>query len=485
MKHRNYSNLPDKSVTFVNPKTGEYITHNDTTGKLPVYKTKLISIVDLLDISTDDIIMLVGKKTDLSRDWFNEAREHDWVKSGIFDYRSFSFVKGDKIVDVRHSSSWFPNEIGTISEIRYSWLITNKIMIDLGGMSIVGTPATTGKMFLEHTMPYNSEIPEIYDDIKDVLLSYYTQARKEVIDHDNDNISEFYYSDGRWMYAASSAREMPVGKGRRETTNIFEKYSMSFYRATITIPDDWNHIGLIAEKQDDGESWTWPNIPNYSFECWVWEPELRVAIENNWRVEIHERVFFNKGRHLRKWREKIIEMREKAEVIQNVVIRKNVQSAFREIMLHTIGSFIRGDNKDREIEVHKKDWSTVSKSLHTEDVSSATRVDDLMVSVKRAPLTEKQRQYYRPQISLYIWSYCRMMLAKTMLEIDYNIIIGNNTDAIYTTKNPHLLDDGKVGMFRLKGCLHKECKSPKNNAEMSLIKDLSEKNMKGCNHHGK
>src|SRR5690242_8756018 len=100
MKHKNYSNLPPIAVTFVNPRTGEYIKYDDTFGKLPVYKNKLISIVDLLDISTDNTIMLIGKKTDLSRDWFNEARDYGWMKSGIFEYRSFKFTKGDKTVDI-------------------------------------------------------------------------------------------------------------------------------------------------------------------------------------------------------------------------------------------------------------------------------------------------------------------------------------------------------------------------------------------------
>ena len=175
-----------------------------------------------------------------------------------------------------------------------------------------------------------------------------------------------------------------------------------------------------------------------------------------------------------------MDMREQASIIKNPVICKNVQSAFRDIMLHTIGNFNKNHNK-REIEVTVNEWPIVMEGLQSEDLASATRIGDLIIANEHVPLTEKQSQYYYSAIPMYIWSYCRMMIAKTMLSIDYNIIIGCHTDAIYTTQNPNLPDDGRVGMFRLKGYFHKICNMPRNNTEMSLIKDLSEQNMKGCN----
>lgn len=477
LKRVTMSHLQERSASFCNPKTGEMIHKDGARITLKVdKKTGLTPLAAFLDTCTSVRLFIVGRLTDTTREWYSVERYSKWLGDGIFAERSYMMKKDNRNIELRATCKSFFPSCTDVSEAYTAYQALSELYKKHTNMPLLSSPSSTGLTLLETTLPRDMVLEPLEEQYERVIREFTTQSRQEVLTPFNlDTIEDFYYLDGRWMYAACLDYEMPIGAPIHDSIPVYQKYVTGWYRVTATVPATWEHIGLIPQPIGKGKDkvWKWNSTPNATITTWISEPELRVAVENGWSIKVLERLLFPKAKPFRTWRKELVTMREEASTIQDETIRKHVQAGIRQIMLTAIGRLYSMSWK-REQKIPIDDYVKQLSTLPISSRLNAIRSGDVMIIPVTDALTSKDKRYYHPYLASYIWSYCRMLLTKAMLQVPRETILGCRLDAIYTTANPMLEDTGKIGQFRLKGALHKTMKAPLTLDDLHTLSELSE-----------
>lgn len=477
-------NLKERSASFCNPLTGEMIHENGAHTTLKVdKKTGLTLLAAFLDSCTSVRLFIVGKLTDTNRAWYEVERYSTWYGDGIYAERSYTMKQDTRYVELRATCKGFFPSCTDVTEAYNAYQALRTLYMKHTNMSLLSSPSSTGLALLETTFPYKLQLEQLEEQYEALIREYTTQPRLEVLTPQLlDTIEAFYYLDGRWMYASCVERDMPIGTPIYDSIPMYEKYVPGWYRITATVPSNWHHIGLIPQPIGAGKDkqWVWPNTPNAKITTLVAEPELRVAVENGWNIKILERYLFPKDRPFRTWCKMLVAMRDEAGTIEDEAVRTHVQAAIRQMMLHSIGRLYSKSWK-RERKIPIDEYVQQLKDLPASSRLNAIRSGNMMIVPVTDKLTDKDKRYYHPELASYIWSLCRMKVAYTLLKIPYETLLGVRLDAIYTSSNPHLEDDGKLGSFRLKGELHETRQAPRTLDDLHALSELSVQAMKEHN----
>jgi hypothetical protein len=436
----------------------------------------LTPLAVFLDACTSVRLFVVGKLTDTNRAWYEVEKYSAWLGDGIFAERSYTMKQDKRYVELRATCKSFFPSCTDATEAYNAYQVLRELFMHHANMPLLSSPSSTGLALLETTFPHKLQLEPLDEEYETLIREYTTQPRQEVLTMPTlSTIDDFYYSDGRWMYAACLDHEMPIGAPIHDTIPVYEKYVTGWYRVTATVPNDWQHIGLIPQPIGKGKDkqWVWPNTPNATITTVVAEPELRLAIEHGWSIKILERLLFPKDRPFRTWRKVLVTMREEAGKIEDKAIRKHVQDAIRQMMLTGIGRLYSQTWK-REKKIPIDDYVKQLKDLPVASRLNAIRSGNVMIIPVTDALTDKDKRYYHPYLAAYVWSYCRMKLTQAMLQIPRETILGCRLDAIYTTVNPQFEDTGKIGQFRLKGELHETRQAPQTLDDLHTLSELSE-----------
>jgi hypothetical protein len=473
LKRHTYNNLHTASVSFCNPTTGEMIDHFANTVKFKVdKKTGLTKLATFLDACTSDRLFIVGKLTDTTRAYFETEVYSQWVGNGIFDKRSYTFKKEDKKIELRAMCLSFFRTCTDVGQAYDAYHKMEDMLLLNAGIPVLTSPSVTGSLLLEMNLPYNLELDPLEDKYSQLIHDNTTQPRQEVLTQKlGDTISDFYYLDGRWMYAACLDYEYPCGQPIYDDMPFYQKYAVGWYYVHFTVPSNWQHVGILPVKKD--KSWYWPNTPNETYTGWICEPELRVAVENGWNIKVINRLLFPKGRPFRNWKTLLVDMREDASKIEDVNIRKHITGAFREMMLHAIGRMYSREWK-REEKLTLDEYAVKLESMSVESRLRTVRRGNYMYVPVTEKLAGKDEKWLLPYLPAYVWSYCRRLVTLQLLQLPYDAILGCRLDGIYLSENPNIEDTGKIGAFRLKGELHGTYKTPRTNDEISVLAHLSE-----------
>src|SRR5437870_1138919 len=76
-----------------------------------------------------------------------------------------------------------------------------------------------------------------------------------------------------------------------------------------------------------------------------------------------------------------------------------------------------------------------------------------------------------PEWSAAIWARCRYRLAKALLSVPRDTLLGCCVDALYLTTDPGWEETGKVGEFRVKGRLAGPLPAPRTLADLHRMSD--------------
>lgn len=477
LKRVNKSNIKEKKVAFCSPITGEMILSDGTALKFKIVrKIGKTPLNVFLDACTDDRLFLVCKLTDTNRDYFNVD---GWLSDGIFKKRSFTFTKDKRSIEIRGmSESFFPTCIN-VKDAYEAYQQLNNMCKDNEkiNMPLLTSPSYTGMVMLEKTLPYKLALQSLKKEYETIVRENTTQPRKELLAlPEIDTINNFYYLDGRWMYAACLDYEFPIGEPIYDTNSYYQMYIPGWYRVIATVPNGWNHIGLIPVKRDD--KWVWPTISNEKITTWIAEPELRLAVDKGWNVKVIERLLFPKDRPFRNWKKLLVDMRNEAYALENPIIRKHVSDGCRELMLSGIGRLYTSEwNREKKLSI--QEYQEQYEELSAYSRLNAVRVKDTMIFPIKDKLGDKEDKYYHPYLPAYVWSYCRRLLSIEMLKYPREQILGCNLDAIYLhSEIPNVIDIGRIGEFRLKGKILGSIKNPKTMDELTELKRQSELNIK-------
>lgn len=312
---------------------------------------------------------------------------------------------------------------------------------------LLPTPTMSGKELIAISLPFNKEYATIDKETADFIHRNYGQARIEHFAPKQEEPFTLYCPDGMWMYA-SCISNLPIGEYERDSIDKFEKHIPGFYHCNVTVPSNWQHIGLLASDKKVSDLWEYPNTG--TFQSWTTYKELELALENGWHIEILERILWRDTDKLTDplatWRKNLVALRTKYSV-KSDIIHRLIKGAIRNILLHTVGSFHATE--------YKIEHFTPIKDLPLPDckkeIMKATSKGMQWIEYK--PLSGDRLLFSHPEWSAMAWGMARWRLAKFALRLPFESIVSMSTDCVYTSVNPEWIEQentGKPGSFRLK-----------------------------------
>lgn len=314
---------------------------------------------------------------------------------------------------------------------------------------LLATPAYEGLTLLQHSLPFDKvyECPPEFDK---ALNGFTVQGRIEQFYHGQDSLDNLHYYDGRLMYA-SCLRRVPTGKMLHDTVNEFMPFVPGFYRVTVTVPENWHHIGLFVKINQQGPN-TYPNKPGVTFETWASYPEMRLALKQGWKTQIHERFLWplteKEPEPLKQWGEKLVHLRMDIAEKYPEPYKGYLQEALRNTLLHTIGVLGRS--------LKRVDHTTKPGELPPEDAEGEILLgltdagEELYGYETTEELTAYQKIFHMPQWGKHIWGEARAKIAEKALEVPFEALVALRIDGIWTNCEMSYPDNGKVGQFRRK-----------------------------------
>ena len=514
-----------KRTAWLDYKTGRGVTDNGTSIKPKIgERRKYPNLTDLLDTAHTmgaERIMLTGAVPDVvpGKSHWLIAKTPGWKASGHWlnkpvTGRFVNELSGDSL-EVRTVEEWFSTNELSPMQARDAWDVTARVLADAIPHAVMAlTPASTGANAWALSLPKTIggrrpggkgpvqggepfELEPIPKDIADELHFTAGQHRIEHLTTGPDRcdcgdclalfdaeatpqLETFSYVDGRFMYAAC-CRElgtMPaVRLNRAAAADLLDRdpYARARYYVRFTIPDGWDHVGLLGVKHAQiSAGWHYPNRPGATFETWADAVEVKIALDAGWFVQPLEGVSFRKSRVLDTFAERMTRARERVNTRPDIepAVRRAVAAALRSMLIQTIGNFasrLRG----RTVTV----WSV--DEIPAEYADTMQRYGDAFTyEMPGREHNARELAFYRPELAAQVWARARARVLSSplgggktwnggVLAMGPSTLIGINGDAIYSSVVPNFAkpvdpsvpddrggDDGKVGRLRLKGVLH-------------------------------
>jgi hypothetical protein len=526
----------DVPTIWVDQTSGQGVTQDGASVRPRIGdRRKNPNLTDLLETAASygaSRIMLTGKRPDPSPDvrhWLlvqtpNWTPGSHWLKKGPLTGR-FTHAKTGFYIEVRTVEEWFGDLKLNPAQARMAWDQTAAALRAADDRArLMLSPAMTGLNFWALSLPRNVNPVPLTADIADELHFTggqhhieHTVAGPNRPDFDTlrplidpaktKKIDSFAYIDGRFMYAGLCS-ELGIGPGYRlNRTKAFqllesEPYARARYYVRFQVPKDWNHVGILGVKHEElSDGWFYPNAPGATGETWADASEILVARKNGWMIDPLEAVAFNihtngrkadgstgrvRARPLDTFAERMNRARERVSENPELdpLLIKAVETALRQIMLSTIGSFgSRGRDVTRIVE---NAWEIPPNVKHV-------RQGKYFIFDMPGEVSDRNRSFYHPEFTAQIWGLARARLLDSpsalgrntagALTIDPTTLIGLNGDAIYTTSLPDWAlptshgggDDGKTSRLRLKGYIRGSFTTPATRAQRDSLRTRSEK----------
>ncbi len=378
---------------------------------------------------------------------------------------SATIQAGEKVFDFYTLGTWFNFPEGTyLSEAVKAMSELKKLLTEhfqpadvaKGRRTVVpvelqSTPALTGVDLLRRKLPFNVKYDSLPSDIEHIILTNFSQARQQLFIHGQDTIEQVYNYDGLWMYAAC-CRHVPIGTILHDEKDEYIPYTAGFYKVRVTVPFGWDHIGLLPMKNPQGGRSLYPDMPEFEFESWCSDRELRLATEQGWHYKVLERILWPdsnakgvQGKDpLRYWMEELVKLRQEIAIKYPEPIKSMLRDAFRNLLNMGIGKMSVGASK---VDVYTADFDEYpgdNAHLKEEYADGSYRYQ------KTQELTDFQKQTFMPHWVRYIWCHCKEKITREALKIPHKQLISIRTDGIWTTAPFAFEDTGKPGCMREK-----------------------------------
>ncbi len=334
-----------------------------------------------------------------------------------------------------------------IVAIRKAWYTMQSQLDDTfhyPNFKLYTTPAGTGRNLLRVSLPENVQYERLSDEALRVI--YEKCCYQSRIEHFTPKVAILengvYIIDGSWFYA-SCLNNLPTGKCEHDTVNELAAFPNGyrcpgFYYCTATVPDNWRHIGLLKEWRDTygkDEDSRYPNEPGETFTSWTTADELVLAISHGWHITIHERYYFphKQTNPLYNWIRKIVELRKAASTgkAKNPLLK----SAYRNIVLHTIGSFKQTYTRKNHTDITDEEFDELEKAGRIIWVDPPKKLG-FTSCVEEIDLPRDRQKFVHPEWAAYIWGMVRAKLAEFALQLPYEDIVYLSTDSVWCASKP-------------------------------------------------
>ncbi|MYV46715.1 hypothetical protein [Streptomyces sp. SID2888] len=405
----------------------------------------------------------------------------------------------DSHVEIRSVGEWFDIDGDDPHTVRDAFvLLWQALRRHWSDAVIMGSPSQTGRDLWTRTIPTRGQhadgFPVLSEELRGLLHATAGQGRNELITPPRvpEQLPQLVEYDRTFAYAKHTWKS-PVGTPRRITAATFaawsEKeqmralYGCGHWQVRVTVPDTWNHVGLLPAPAPGDRAWHYPATPGTTFTTWAGGPEIHTALANPiqpWKIEILDGILWEDGKPLDDWAKKL------KETWSNLSAQAHFQGdpqqaraahlasrAVRSILLYGIGSFAQ---RPRMV------TGTTPRTAERDVPADAEIIgfDDALITWQR-PSGFSRDPNAHPEWAAAIWSGARAALL-TQRHRDDNTyagalhtppgsVIAFRTDALYLTQPQNWPYHHQPGDYLLKGHLTGPLPAPTSEEELLTLRD--------------
>ncbi|MFC7261546.1 Mucin-19 [Streptomyces lutosisoli] len=427
--------------------------------------------------------------------------------------------RGDQHTEIRSVGEWFDPEGADPETVRQAFVELWKALHEQWrDVVLMGSPSQTGRDLWTRTIPdkagarWADGYPVMSQEIRGLIHATAGQGRTELMGPPRmpAKVPGWFELDRTFAYAKhcwSSGVGVPqrmtaaafAGLSEKEQANAL--YSPSHWQVRVTIPDGWDHVGLLPAAAPGERNWHYPYEPGRTFTTWAGGAEINLALRNPlmpWRVEILDGLVWEKGDPLKGWATKLkdawsyLQSWSTSHGDERMRLAYRLASrAVRSILLYGIGTLAqRPKVTTGSVELHA-DGSTPE----IPDGAQITGITDTHVTWQRHGGFARD-PYAHPEWAAGVWSAARAALLSThqsvvterdkttgkakvgkgvpagALHLPAGSILAFRTDAIYTTVRPDWPYSGQPGDYLLKGAMDWEQTTPTSDTEFFVLQGL-------------
>ncbi|WP_156724753.1 hypothetical protein [Streptomyces apocyni] len=406
---------------------------------------------------------------------------------------------GEEHVEIRSVGEWFDLDGDEPAVARDAFvLLWQALRRHWTDAVIMGSPSQTGRDLWTRTIPARGQHAEGYpvlsEELRGLLHATAGQGRTELITPPRvpEQLPALVEYDRTFAYAKHTWKS-PVGTPRRITAATFaswsEKeqtralYGCGHWHVRVTVPDTWNHVGLLPAATPGERAWHYPAAPGTTFTTWAGGPEIHTALANPigpWKIEILDGILFDDGKPLDDWAKKL------KDAWTNLTTQAHFQGdaqqaraahlasrAVRAILLYGIGSFAQ---RPRTV------TGTTPRHLERDVPPDAEIIgfdDDLITWQKPTGFARDPNAH--PEWAAAIWSGARAALLSQRhrdqdtyagaLHTEPGSVIAFRTDALYLTSTHNWPYHHQPGDYLYKGHLIGPLAAPTSEEDLLQLRD--------------
>ncbi|MEU5108213.1 Mucin-19 [Streptomyces sp. NPDC021354] len=398
--------------------------------------------------------------------------------------------RGEQHVEIRSVAEWFEPSGADPATVREAFvLLWRALHHHWPDVVIMGSPSQTGRDLWTRTIPakagakWADGFPVMSEEIRGLLHATAGQGRTELLTPPRvpEQLPQWAELDRTFAYAKHTWTS-GVGAPRRFTARAFAAlpdkeqqnllFSPSHWQVRVTIPESWDHVGLLPAPAPGERAWHYPHQAGRTFVTWAGGAEVNLALRNPvlpWRIEILDGLVWEKGEPLKGWATKLKEawasLQAQSELTEDEGKRtaaRLASRAVRSILLYGIGAFAQRPR----ITTGSMRLGAGGTVPEIPDGAQITGISDTHVSWQRHEGFTRN-PYAHPEWAAGVWSAARAALLSTSigakdpstgkpvkagaLHLPAGSIVAFRTDAIYTTAEVDWPYSGQPGDYLVKG----------------------------------
>ncbi|WP_351233247.1 Mucin-19 [Streptomyces sp. NPDC002133] len=473
--------------------------------------------------------------------WHQNAARHQWLKDAVAEWLNGPLPEGwqvessrgkdrqaghlvhprnpvgrwqrgpDQHTEIRSVGEWFDPAGADPATVRAAFVeLWKALRRHWDDVVLMGSPSQTGRDLWSRTIPakagakWADGYPVMSQEIRGLLHATAGQGRTELISPPRvpERVPGWYEVDRTFAYAKHTWSS-GVGVPQRVTAAAFasmsEKeqadalFSPSHWQVRVTIPKDWNHVGLLPAPAPGERSWHYPYEGGRTFVTWAGGAEVNLALRNPiqpWRIEILDGLLWEKGDPLKGWSNKLKDAWQSLRALGEIhgderqrQAARLASRAVRAILLYGIGTFAQRPR----ITTGSLELGAGGEVPEIPDGARLTGISDTHVTWERNAGFARD-QYAHPEWAAGVWSAARAALLSAgtgtkdpatgkpvkagALHLPAGSILAFRTDAIYSSVRPEWPYQGEPGDYLLKGAMSWEQTTPTTDEEFYVLQDF-------------
>ncbi|MFF0390500.1 hypothetical protein ACFYS8_17685 [Kitasatospora sp. NPDC004615] len=222
--------------------------------------------------------------------------------------------------EIRSMGEWFDADGADVVTCRQAFtLLWQALRRHWDDAVLMGSPSQTGRDLWSRTIPTTGKwaggYPVLSEELRGLLHATGGQGRTELFlpPRVPEQLPALVEYDRTFAYAKHLWKS-PVGVPRRITAAAFAAMteaeqvkalmSCSHWNVRVTVPQGWNHVGLLPAPVTGDRAWVYPATPGTTFTTWAGGAEVHLALSNHlmpWKVEILGGLLWEDGKPLDEW----------------------------------------------------------------------------------------------------------------------------------------------------------------------------------------